>query len=71
MQLRYKVWVHNLIYSSLCSGITCGRVLNGELYVQRFQKLYAFIYRLSHKDSSSIIRTNTVSVLMIEEKSHV
>ena len=26
----------------MCSGITCDRVLNGELYTQRFQKL---IYR--------------------------
>ena len=23
----------------MCSGITCGRVLNGELYAQRFQQL--------------------------------
>ena len=23
----------------MCSGITCGRVLNGELYAQRCQKL--------------------------------
>ena len=26
----------------MCSGITCGRMLNGELYAQNFQKL---IYR--------------------------
>ena len=29
----------------MCSGITCGRVLNGELYVQRFEKLiYLYIF---------------------------
>ena len=25
--------------TQMCSGITCGRVLNGELYAQRFRKL--------------------------------
>ena len=28
--------------SQICSGITCGRVLNGELYAQRLQKLIYF-----------------------------
>ena len=31
----------------ICSGITCGRVLNGELYTQRLQKL---IYLHSYTD---------------------
>ena len=44
----------------ICSGITSGiyRVLNGELYAQRLQKVNssAFAYRLFHEDFSSIIR---------------
>ena len=32
----YNTWWHII---QMCSGITCGRVLNGELYAQRFQKL--------------------------------
>ena len=41
--------------------ITSGRVLNGELYVERFQKFRssAFIYRLFHEDFSSLIGTQS------------
>ena len=56
-----------------CSGITCGRVLSGELYVH-FCVLYiqlhtttitevnltAFIYRLFHEDFSSILGINFI-----------
>ena len=40
----YDIWhtVNNLLLGHLihiCSGITRGRVLNGELYAQRLQKL--------------------------------
>ena len=37
----------------ICSGITHGRVLNGELYAQRLKDvdLSAFVYRLFHEDS--------------------
>ena len=61
----------------ICSVITHGRVLNGELYAERFQKLSysAYIYRLFHEDFSSIIAINTVAysqpsfVPLIEQKS--
>ena len=39
----------------ICCGITCGRVLNGELYAQRLQKL---IYLHLFTDCFIIIRTN-------------
>ena len=44
----------------LCSGITHGRMLNGELFAQRLQKvsLFAFVYRLFHDGFSLIIGTN-------------
>ena len=44
----------------MCSGKTRGRVLCGELYAQRLQKLNssAFMYRLFHEDFPSILRTN-------------
>ena len=44
----------------ICSGITCGRVLSGELYAQRLQEvnLSAFVYRLFHEDFSPIMGTN-------------
>ena len=40
----------------ISSGITRGRVLNGELYAPRLQKFYlsAFVHRLFHEDFSSI-----------------
>ena len=43
------------------SGITSGKVINGQLYVQRFQKLIYLhlLTELFYKDLSSIIRTNT------------
>ena len=47
------------------SGTTRGRVLNGELYAQRLQKLiylYLFIYRLFYEDFSPIIGTNFRSI---------
>ena len=45
------------------SGITRGRVLNGELSAQRLQKLiHLFVYRLFHEDFSPIIR-NFVSMI--------
>ena len=31
------MYVFQLHIFQICSGITCGRVLNGELYAQRFQ----------------------------------
>ena len=44
----------------ICSGITSGRVLNGELYAQRLPdvNLSTFAYRLFHEDFSSILRAN-------------
>ena len=33
---KYNSFVHII---QICSGITCGRVLNGEFYAQRLQKL--------------------------------
>ena len=47
----------------ICSGITRGRVLNGELYVQRLQKL---IYLHSSTDCFMKISLQSTS---IEEKS--
>ena len=43
----------------ICSGITRGGVLKGELYTQRLQKLI-YLHRLFHEDFSPIIRTNLV-----------
>ena len=50
----YKLWV-NIIY--MYSGITSGRVLNGELLHAKILEvnLFAFAYRLFHEDFSSII----------------
>ena len=44
----------------ICSGITCGRVLNGEPYAQRLQKLiYLHLFRtVSRKQSSEQIQTS-------------
>ena len=62
----------------MCSGTTRGRVLNGEFYAQRFQKLiYLHLFTdCFHEEFSSIIvtntvftNTNTVFVPTIEEKS--
>ena len=54
----------------MCSGITRGRLLNAELYAQRFQKLiYLHLFTDSHEDFSPIVGTNTVFVLTIKEKS--
>ena len=52
----------------LYSGITSGRVLNGELlYTTILEvKLFAFAYRLFHEDFSSI---DGMLQLSIEEKS--
>ena len=54
----------------MCSGITRGRVLNGELYAQRFQKLIYLHLYMFHEDFSSIIGINSsVLDLTIEKKS--
>ena len=59
--LRYWLVVYlNFFIIQLCFGITCGRVLNGELYAQRLQKITAFVYRLFHEGFSAIIETNIV-----------
>ena len=44
------------------SGITCGRVLNGELNAQKIAEvnLSVFVYRLFYEDFSPIIGTNFV-----------
>ena len=44
----------------MCSGITRGPVLKGELYAQRLQNSSAFIHTMFHEDFFSIVRTNTV-----------
>ena len=52
----------------ICSGITGGRVLNGELYAQRLHvevNLSAFAYRLFHEDFSSVIRAKYMYILCI------
>ena len=56
----------------MCSGITRGRLLNGEVYVQRFQKLIlsAFIYRLVHEDFSSNVGTNAVAYSQLIKHAH-
>ena len=55
----------------MCSVVTHDRVLNGEHYAQRFQKLiYLHLFAdLFHEDFTSNIRTNTVFVPTNEEKS--
>ena len=54
----------------MCSVVTHDRVLNGEPYAQRFQKLiYLHLFAdLFHEDFTSN-RTNTVFVPTNEEKS--
>ena len=52
------------------SGITRGRVLNGELYTQRLHKLYnlsVFVYRVFHEDFFPPLRTNYRSIICPEE----
>ena len=55
------------------SGITSGRVLNGELLYAKILEvnLFAFAYRLFHEDFSSIIGDfcKNAKSPMIEEKS--
>ena len=64
----------------MCSGITCGRVLNGELYAQRFHKLIYLHLSTDYcmklfPQSSELIQLCTEKVLLsvlfptIEEKS--
>ena len=51
----------NITYSSIyiiqiCSGITRGKVLNGELYTQRLQKLiYLYFMKIALQSSGQII----------------
>ena len=40
----------------LCSGITRGRVFNGELYAERFQKLILRLFKLFHENLSLILK---------------
>ena len=66
----WSMWVINseMLYcgichdnvSHICSGITCGRSLNGELYAQRLQNLIC--YRLFHGDFSSIYGISVLSM---------
>ena len=58
MLIGYRYIVESHIIQ-LCSGMTRGRVFDGDPHAQRFQKfnLSAFIYRLFHKFFSSIIGT--------------
>ena len=59
----YRVYYINTIH--MYSGITSGRVLDGELLYTKILEvnLFAFAYRLVHEDFSSIDGTS------IEEKS--
>ena len=53
----------------MCSGIPCGRVLNGDRALCTMiaeVNLSAFIYRLFHEDFSSIVGINPIP--MTEEK---
>ena len=52
---RFYLFIYLFIYIfivQLCSGITGGTVLNGELYIDRFQKLIYLhnIYGTFHED---------------------
>ena len=51
------------------SGITRGRVLNGELYTHRLHKLIylCFVYRVFHEDFFLLLRTNYRSIICPEE----
>ena len=51
------------------SGITHGRVLNGELYTQRLHRfnLSVFVYRVFHEDFFPFLRTNYRSIIGPEE----
>ena len=50
------------------SGITHGRVLNGELYTQRLHvNLSVFVYRVFHEDFFLLLRTNYGSIICPEE----
>ena len=53
------------------SGITSGRMLDGELLNTKILgvNLFAFAYRLFHEDFASIDRTFLFNVPSIEEKS--
>ena len=60
MTFRYDSFRHKVHIIPHCSGITSGRVLNGELYTQRFftsvYTLSAFAYNLFHEGFSSVVR---------------
>ena len=49
----------NIIKVQIYSGITCGRVFNGELYTQNYCSLsiYILAYKLFCEDFSPLIRT--------------
>ena len=55
--LQTGKYIHIYITIHMCSGITIGRVLNGELLYTKILEvnLFAFAYRLFHEDFSSII----------------
>ena len=65
--LRNTYWSFHII--QMCSEITHGRVLNGDLYAQRFQKsTYLHLFtdcKVSWRDFSSIVGTNTVLYLWV------
>ena len=51
MNLTFEI----LMYIQICSGIMHARVLSGELYAQRLQKLFNCISRLFHEDFFSVV----------------
>ena len=66
---NYITLLHNIIH--IYSGITSGRVLNGELLYTKILEvnLFAFDYRLFHEDFSPIVGDFMQKSTTIGEKS--
>ena len=73
---NYTVQIWNLTSNfyikccvQLCSGITYGRMLNGEFNAQRFQELiYLYLFtELLHKDHSTVVQTNKAMICLYSD----
>ena len=54
----------------MCSGITRGRVLNGELYVQRFQKLI-YLHLFKSDIEEKYVRISNINLITGNNRDHL
>ena len=57
---RLVIYFYHII--QICSGITCGRLLSGEVYAQRAQKLFQRVKRNLHGTVCRQMQTSVISV---------